>query len=359
MEENMVMSGTITENVQETVFDNTNMLTELKKTAAKIGWKYAVFSVVVICLQYLYAILIPERFVYESWASFLQIIIPMHILGFGLLLLLTSKMPKVKLEKKKLGFGKFIICVFIGAGICAAGMVVGLIFHFALTLPFGVNANDSSALSNLMMSSDAFWRILTVGICAPVVEELIFRKLIIDRMAKYGEFVAIIMSGLMFGIFHGNFQQAFFATGLGMFWAFIYLKTGKIWYTIAMHMTINLATSVVTVYLAQWAMKYLEYSQDPNFAIDLMNGEANAIMASVSSMVLLAWECVLGLFALVGIILFFVNLKKFKLNPSPYGFTKGQMFKKGVFNWGMILFWIACAFLFVMSYGSMILSAVM
>lgn len=76
-------------------------------------------------------------------------------------------------------------------------------------------------------------------------------------------------------------------------------------------------------------------------------------------MVLLAWECFLGLIALVGIILFFVNIKKFKLNPSPYGFTKKQMFGKGMFNWGMILFWLACGFLFVMTYVSIIASAFM
>lgn len=359
MEENMVINQVFTDETEETVAQKPGFLAEMKKAAVKIGWKYALFAVAVTILQLLYAILLPEKYHSESWATFLQIIIPMHILGFGLLLLLTCKMPKVKIEKKKLGFGKFVVCVCIGAGICFIGMIVGLVIHLLLTLPFGVNMNDTSALGAIMMSSDAFWRIFTVGICAPIVEELIFRKLLIDRMAKYGEFTAIMMSGLMFGLFHGNFQQAFFATGLGMFWAFIYLRTGKVWHTIAMHMTINLSTSVVTVYIAQWVLKYTEYAMDPNYMNNLMAGDPNAVMATISSYALLGWYGVLIIFAITGIVLFFVNRKKFKLNPIPCGVTKKEAFLKSSVNGGMLLFWIACFSLFAISYGSMIITALM
>ena len=44
-------------------------------------------------------------------------------------------------------------------------------------------------------------------ICAPIVEEYVFRKLIIDRTVQYGQATAILLSGLMFALFHGNFNQ--------------------------------------------------------------------------------------------------------------------------------------------------------
>lgn len=359
MEENLGFEQVITEEVQENIPDTAGFFAELKKYVGKIGWKYALFLVATIIFQIVFGMLIPEKYISETWVSFLSIIIPMHVLGFGLLILLTSKMPTVKIEKKKMSFGKFIICVFIGAGICFVGMGVGLAVHSLITLPFSIGLDQSSALGQLMMGSDAFWRILTVGICAPIVEEFIFRKLLIDRVAKYGEFVAIMLSGIMFGLFHGNFQQAFFAAGLGMFWAFIYLRTGKIWYTIAMHMVINLTTSVVTTYLTQWTLQYASYAEDPDFAIAMANGDPNAVMAGVSSLVLVAWEGFLAIFAIVGIILFFVNRKKFKLNPAPVAVKKGTLFAKSVFNGGMILFWIACLILFVFGYGSIIASALL
>ena len=70
---------------------------------------------------------------------------------------------------------------------------------------------------------------------APVVEEFIFRKFLIDRVYRYGEWVAILTSGLMFGLFHENLAQFFFATLIGCFFAFFYilrvlrLLTGKLW----------------------------------------------------------------------------------------------------------------------------------
>ena len=53
-----------------------------------------------------------------------------------------------------------------------------------------ISAQNTNALAELMTNSDPFWRILTVGICAPIFEELILRKFLIDRIHKYGEGIA-------------------------------------------------------------------------------------------------------------------------------------------------------------------------
>lgn len=358
MEENMVMDSVVTENVQNAVPDITGGIKEMKKTAAKIGWKYALFGVVVTLLQIVYSVLLPESMYDKSWAQFMQIILPMYVIGFPFVLLLTHKMPVTKIEKKKMGFWKWVLCVLIGAGICGVGSIIGSVINTILTVPFGVNADETNALANLMLDSNPFWRILTVGILAPIFEELIFRKLLIDRVVKYGEFLAVMLSGLMFGMFHGNFAQVFFATGLGLFWAFIYVKTGKVWYTIALHMTINLTTSVINLYLVQMYLEKYELLLDPNYMNNAMAGDPATIEAIFVLFAFLAWMGFLGILALTGIILFFVFLKKFRMNPSPYGISKGCQFGKGVFSWGMILFWCFCLFLFAQYYVSMILMAI-
>ena len=361
MEENLSFEPVVTENVQEIPGEVVNTLKEMKKVAAKIGWKYTVFGVVVTILQLIYAVLLPDAWAEKSWAQFMQIILPMYVLGFPLLLLLTVKMPKTKIEKKKMGFGKWVLCVLIGAGICGVGSIIGTVINTVLTLPFGVSSDETNALANLMLDSNPFWRILTVGILAPIFEELIFRKLLIDRVIKHGEFLAIMLSGLMFGMFHGNFAQVFFATGLGLFWAFIYVKTGKVWYTIALHMTINLTTSVINLYLVQKYLEYLELYVDPNYMNSVMAGDPTAIESLVVMFVYLGWMGFLGLLALAGIILLivFLALKKFRLNPHSDGVSKGCQFGRGVFSWGMILFWCFCIYKFIQYYYSIISMAVM
>jgi len=216
-----------------------------------------------------------------------------------------------------------------------------------------------------MIMSDPFWRILTVGILAPIFEELIFRKLLIDRVIKYGEFCAIMMSGIMFGLFHGNFAQFFFATGLGMLFAFVYARTGKIWYTILLHMVVNMTTSVITTPLA---MKVLEHMEVINKISELAT-RPNELMAYLENpevmqvygymMVYACWMMFLAVCALTGVILFFVFLKKFKLKETPMGVKNGTVFLKSFVNGGMILFILMSAFLFVLYYVSMILSATM
>ena len=47
--------------------------------------------------------------------------------------------------------------------------------------------------------------ILTSVIIAPVMEELVFRKYLVDRLVPYGQKTAVVLSGLFFGLFHGNF----------------------------------------------------------------------------------------------------------------------------------------------------------
>ncbi|MDL2236926.1 CPBP family intramembrane metalloprotease, partial [Christensenellaceae bacterium OttesenSCG-928-K19] len=79
----------------------------------------------------------------------------------------------------------------------------------------------------------------TVCILAPIAEEFIFRKLLIDRLARYGQWVAVFTSALLFGLFHGNFSQFFYAFGAGLVFGYVYIKTGKVWYTMLLHGIIN------------------------------------------------------------------------------------------------------------------------
>ena len=39
-----------------------------------------------------------------------------------------------------------------------------------------------------------------------------------DRLLGYGQKTAIIISGIMFGMAHGNFSQFFYAFGIGILW---------------------------------------------------------------------------------------------------------------------------------------------
>ena len=62
-------------------------------------------------------------------------------------------------------------------------------------------------------------------ILSPIIEEILFRKILIDKIKLYGDKVAILVSAVTFGVYHGNLSQVFYATALGAIFAYVTLKT--------------------------------------------------------------------------------------------------------------------------------------
>ena len=289
---------------------------------------------------------LPESFTQSSAFLFLNIIIPEYIIGLPLLLLLSFKMDKKAPEKNKFGFGRFIVCFLLLAGSTGVLNIFGLLVHVGVLNIFGRSLMDNMGIGGIMMNSNPFWRILTVGILAPIVEEFIFRKFLIDRTYKYGEWVAIITSALMFGLFHGNFSQFFFATVMGGIMAYVYIRTGKVWITIIYHMIINLSTSVI--YMTDLANQ-VRASGGQDAA--LVQSYTDAVVAVLPS--LLPFALFVGfefLLVMAGLVMWIIVLarKKVKVVKTEDTVEKGMKFAWG--NVGMIIFVIGCLGLFVYNY---------
>lgn len=334
----------------------------LRKTMNSIGWKYGLMGIVYIVVEIgiakLFSVAFPNF--YEKHAIYIQlamVVFTVDMVCFPFIWLLTSKMPKANIEKRRLGFGKFILCLLIMYGLIGIGVIFGMILHYALTLPFSDNPLDSGLL-DLMLGSNPFIRILVVGILAPIFEELIFRKVLIDHVAPKGELVAILASGLMFGLFHGNFQQGFFTAFVGCLFAYIYLKTGRVIYTIALHMILNCLTSGITVGLVNW---YYKIAAENNIDVNTISQNTNELLnlgdevmlkLSLISFLLVGWILLLLLLVLAGIISLIVVLcmKKVKITRKEEHDPFGRQFLSLVTSPCMWIFYAVCMFLFGNTY---------
>ena len=82
---------------------------------------------------------------------------------------------------------------------------------------------------------------LTAVIAAPILEELIFRGIILEGFLKnYSPVKSILLVSLLFGIAHLNIWQFIGAFVIGAFISWIYWKTRSIVLSIAVHMMNNL-----------------------------------------------------------------------------------------------------------------------
>lgn len=92
---------------------------------------------------------------------------------------------------------------------------------------------------------------LCICVVAPIAEEYIFRDLLLKPLRAYGDMTAAVVTGLIFGLYHGNFDQFAYASVLGFFYSVIAIKYNSIIPTIICHAANN--TLVTT-------SNYLSYS---------------------------------------------------------------------------------------------------
>lgn len=292
---------------------NTNVS---KKDFSSIGIRMLISTAIIFVLQIGAQKLALSLF--PQWQENLTILlavtmVPLYVLGFPIAFTLMRNKDVPAIEKHPMKPGQLVIAFLISYGLMITGNIIGLL------LTAGIGLIKGSPVQNTLLdivTGGPIWvtAIFTV-LCAPVFEEILFRQLICNRVIKYGEGCAILVSGLIFGLFHMNFNQFFYAFFLGCFFAFLYVKTGSLKYTILLHMVINFFGSVLGVLI-------------------LGLGQTNPYMLIISGLYSL---CVLGM-GIAGIVLFFVNRRKMTLKPGEIVIEKGQRFRTVILNAGMLLF---------------------
>ena len=282
--------------------------------------------------------------VYEPMSLNLKYLVnfmPMYLIAFPIYLLLSKPLETTPPEKHKMNVGQFLIAIMMCEGIAICGSLIGTAITTFLTLIFGIETSSSLLTDGVFGEGQLIFCIVAV-LFAPAIEEFLFRKVLIDRIRKYGDGTAILLSGILFGLFHGNFTQCFYAAGLGMFFAFIYIRTGKIQYTIGMHMVINFIGSVVSGFV----LKDIDLEALLNA---LSDSDISAMIGQIESLIpLFIYEAIIYSIAIAGIVLLIVNRKKFRIAPPMVRLEKGTQAKTAILNigfWAMIIY---CIVLFVM-----------
>lgn len=111
---------------------------------------------------------------------------------------------------------------------------------------FSLDDNLADVLSGL---SHNVLGILGIAVLAPLLEEVLFRGAIQGVMMRFfgSPWLAIIVSALVFGIFHWNPIQVVYATLLGIVFGWIYYRTGSLLSVIVGHVLNNSIAVITTI----------------------------------------------------------------------------------------------------------------
>ncbi|MBQ8214620.1 MAG: CPBP family intramembrane metalloprotease [Clostridia bacterium] len=169
---------------------------------------------------------------------------PMYLISMPLSLLIYAIADAKAPEKKSMKFPVWLGLLAICFALTYAGNMIGATVNSIIGALTGEPV--ANELEELTTNTPLWANLLFMGILAPIMEEIFFRKLVIDRLTVFGDLPAILISGILFGLIHGNFGQFFYAAMMGIVFGFIYLRTGKLRYSIALHMAINLLGGVYT-----------------------------------------------------------------------------------------------------------------
>ncbi|MBR2972207.1 MAG: CPBP family intramembrane metalloprotease [Clostridia bacterium] len=269
-----------------------------------------------------------------------------YILAFPIfLLILMGTRKSQRTEMTSLSLSDFTLLFFIGQTFMFAGNLIGNMINSFFGALIGKLPENGIATA---INETPLWVIVIfMVILGPIVEELMFRKIIIDRLSVYGDRVAIIFSAVSFGLMHGNLYQFFYAAMLGALLGYVYAKTRKVKYTVYMHMIINFLGSVGTLIIQDYTFELQE------MLAALQNG------APVNVLALLAYATIVFIYSnlqngmiIAGVIALVHYIRKRKINISPdkdVYLPDGEIVKNGVSNTGAILFLIATLFLMILN----------
>ena len=133
--------------------------------------------------------------------------------------------------------------LFTGASLAPA-LYFTVVIVLAM-LPASWMENYGEASSGI--DSGTFVGVISVAIVAPIVEEVIFRGLTMTRLSRaMPGWLAVLVSAAVFGACHGELVWFCYAFVLGMFFAFIDLRTGSILPSVLGHITFNAIGQVMT-----------------------------------------------------------------------------------------------------------------
>ncbi|MDR3644515.1 MAG: CPBP family intramembrane metalloprotease, partial [Clostridia bacterium] len=86
---------------------------------------------------------------------------------------------------------------------------------------------------------------IKVCVFAPIIEEFIFRGLIMRSLLRFGSGFAIVMSSLLFAMLHGNLAQIPFAFIVGLSLGYFAYKLNSVWASVILHSFVNTTSTVI------------------------------------------------------------------------------------------------------------------
>ncbi|WP_106494741.1 CPBP family intramembrane glutamic endopeptidase [Lentibacillus sp. Marseille-P4043] len=112
-----------------------------------------------------------------------------------------------------------------------------------------IGSENTQMIMDITRATPLF--IIIPALVAPILEEIIFRKIIFGGLYKKTNFfIAALLSAFIFAIIHGEPEHILIYGSMGFVFAFLYVKTKRIIVPIIVHMAMNSISVIVQLSLS-------------------------------------------------------------------------------------------------------------
>lgn len=143
---------------------------------------------------------------------------------------------------RKMKFADMALCILFG--ILVQPMLTLL---NAISMVFATNTTSTFMLQ-LSEQIPFLAALFLMAVVPGILEETVYRGVFYNEYSKLNPWRAALLSGLLFGLMHGNINQFCYAAVMGIIFALLIEATGSILSTMLIHFWTN-AGSVVMIYL--------------------------------------------------------------------------------------------------------------
>lgn len=297
---------------------------QIRKEFSRIGFTMAIAAIGITILQVGGQML--ALAIRPEWEENYDILVaagmlPLFLIAYPLTILALGRKGMTEIEKHTMSVKEILLAFMMSYGILVIGNYLGIGATAVISLVKG--GEVTNPLLEVVTGGNVWSTSIYTVLLAPIFEEIIFRKILCGKMIKYGEGIAIVTSALMFGLFHGNLNQFFYAFFMGLFFAYVYVKTGNVKYTIILHMMVNALGSLVSV-----------------LVLENLDTETTLGLAGMA-----VWSICIYTIAIIGIIMCIRKRKTLlTLEAGDVIIEKKQRFRTVICNPGMIIYcgiWMA------------------
>ena len=187
--------------------------------------KYMVYSYIIIFISFIFCSLMGYTDINNYLINIAPYIIIIFHIVYAIILLKNNKF----LCKKTKPLIPFILL----------GISYSCFFNMII---IKLKPNDPVSMNILLL-------LLSGVILGPLVEEIIFRYLLTNKISKFNsKILTIILSSLIFSLMHNGIINNIYTFILGLILNTIYLKNKNLLYPLIVHASANLATIFLTGY---------------------------------------------------------------------------------------------------------------